>query len=253
MCLIVFAANCHPDYPLVVAANRDEFYQRPTSGAHFWPDHPQLLAGRDEELSGTWLGVTRNGRFAAVTNYREGQQPPAPRSRGELVTAFLTGTASANDYANTLKADEQQYNGYNLILFDGDQLVSCSNRFDAVQTLSPGLYGLSNHLLETPWPKVQTAKANLRSTLNQSQITTEALLDTLTRRTPYPPQELPDTGIDAEWEQALSPPFVITDHYGTRCSTAVLFDRWGKVEFVEQSFSAQGEATDRAAMTFAID
>ena len=236
MCLIAIAFQCHSHYPLIVVANRDEFYDRPTLPAGFWHDSPELLAGRDQQAGGTWLGINKNGRFAAITNYREGKPPPAPRSRGELTINFLTGNASASEYGRLLKASNELYNGYSLLLYDGLQLVACSNRHQLIKSLSPGLYGLSNHLLDTPWPKVVLAKDNLKALLKEQQITAEQLMECLSSKTPFSSDQLPNTGLGPGWERSLSPPFVNSQEYGTRCCTTLLVSDARKVVFSEQSF-----------------
>lgn len=236
MCLIVFAHQIHPEYPLALAANRDEFYQRPARPAHFWEQRPSLLAGRDELLGGTWLGISRNGRFAAVTNYREGQQPAAPRSRGELPLNFLTGHDSALAYALGIREHDDDYNGYNLLMHDGEQLVYCGNRHPRIEPLAPGLYGLSNHLLDTPWPKVRLAKTNLQALLSQHELSPETLLRTISHREPFSDNELSKTRVHPNWKLSLSPPFIDTDGYGTRSSTALLISNTGKVRFLEQNY-----------------
>jgi uncharacterized protein with NRDE domain len=167
MCLILIAWQAHPDYPLVVAANRDEFFARPTAAAAFWPDAPQVLAGRDLEAGGTWLGVSRQRRFAALTNYREGgRQRVDARSRGALVADFLTSRASPVAYLTQLETAAAEYNGFNLVVGDGESLAYYSNRGDGQpRWLKPGIYGLSNHLLDTPWPKLASAKAAFAAAL----------------------------------------------------------------------------------------
>ncbi len=236
MCLIVFAHQLHSRYPLILAANRDEFYQRPTAPAHWWEQQPGLLAGRDMLLGGTWLGISRNGRFAAVTNYREGRQPAALRSRGELTLDFLAGHDPALAHALRIRERNHEYNGYNLLLYDGNQLVYCSNRHTNIEPLPPGLYGLSNHLLNTPWPKVRLTKDLLQKLISQPTLHTEQLLHTVSSRKPFSNDELPNTGVSSAWERSLSPPFVDTGEYGTRSSTGLLIDQEGNVSFVEQNY-----------------
>lgn len=238
MCLILFAYQTHPRHRLVVAANRDEFYARPTAPAAFWSDAPEVLAGRDLREGGTWLGVTRGGRFAAVTNVREPEmyRVGAP-SRGFLVSDFLRGSESPEVYAERLAETGGEYNGFNLLLVDGRSLVWLSNRGEGARTLEPGVYGLSNALLDTPWPKVEMGKEDLRRALegDGDEALAAALFATLARRDPAPDARLPATGIGAERERALSSAFIATPEYGTRCSTVLLMGRDGAVSFTERT------------------
>lgn len=248
MCLILFAHRAHPGYPLVVAANRDEFYERPTAPAAFWEDARDVLAGRDLRAGGTWMGVTRSGRWAAITNYRD---PPAARpgapSRGHLVGDFLRGDAPPGDYLAAVAARAREYDGFNLLVGDGSEVYYFGNRDVAepqgaerdgrVRRLEPGVYGLSNHLLDTPWPKVERGKRALQALLAaEAGPTPGALLEILYDTEIAPAQALPDTGVGPEWERLLSASFVATPRYGTRSSTALLIDGAGKVTFVERSF-----------------
>lgn len=244
MCLILFAYEAHPEYRLVVAANRDEFYERPTAAAGFWPEAPGVLAGRDLLHGGTWLGVTRGGRFAAVTNYRD----PAVKienapSRGALVTEFLKSIESAGEYTRGLAARAGEYNGFNLLAGDGRSLYYFSNRGGPPRELGPGVYGLSNALLDTPWPKVVRGRRALAEVVKSGdalapEVVTRVLLD----RVRAADAELPETGVGLEVERVLSPLFIESPGYGTRCSTAVLLDRAGRLTFVERTFEAGAEA-----------
>lgn len=260
MCLIVIAHRAHPRYPLVVAANRDEFYERPSARAHFWPDVPELLAGRDRRAGGTWLGITRAGRFAAVTNYRDphGHRPDA-RTRGALVSGYLGGDAPPGEYLRELAGHAQEYNGFSLLVGELSELWFYSNRAPAdepaegAQRLAPGLYGLSNHLLDTPWPKVERGKAALQRYLEHDMLSVDDLLELLADRAPASDPELPHTGVTEAWERALSPIFVRTERYGTRCSTALLVDRERRAVLKEQNFDPHGEPTSAAAYEFEID
>lgn len=238
MCLIVVAYRSHPDYPLIVAANRDEFYQRPTDPAGFWPDHPQLLAGRDRRAGGTWLGITTNGRFAAVTNVRNGrEQPhPQPRSRGELPPQFLLSAQSTARYSQRLSEQHHHYAGFNLLLFDGHTLGYHSNRDAPQPELAPGLYGLSNAALDTPWPKLRRARHALGDAIRADTPDPEQLFQLLADPLPAPADALPDTGIDPHWEALLSSCFITSQEYGTRCSTVLLVASDGRAELLERSF-----------------
>lgn len=241
MCLILVASHAHPDYPLVVAANRDEFFARPSAAASFWPDAPQVLAGRDLEAGGSWLGITRQGRFAALTNYREGgQQRPETPSRGALVAGFLTGEANAERYLNDLAAHGADYNGFNLFVGDGRRLGYYTNRGAGPRWLASGIYGLSNHLLDTPWPKLATAKAAFAKALADLP-RPEPFFDLLTDREIVPDPHLPESGVPRDWERILSAVFVNSPDYGTRASTLLTIDRNGLVTLTERSFGAAAE------------
>jgi len=242
MCLVLLAWDSHPDYRLVVGANRDEFYARPTAPANWWEDAPNVLAGRDLRVGGTWAGVTRSGRFAAVTNVREPQayREGAP-SRGFLVANFLVSRAPSLGYAAGLMPIAPSFNGFNLLLFDGTSLVWTSNRASGARTLPPGVYGLSNAVLDTPWPKVVNGKADLRDALAAPVDELESrIFASLARRDPAPEGQLPATGIDPDRERALSSAFITTPEYGTRSSTVILIARDGRVTFVERTTPLDG-------------
>ncbi len=240
MCLILFAWRQRDDFPLVVAANRDEFYARPTQAADFWDDHPEILGGRDLKERGTWLGVTRKGRFAALTNYRDPRsiKPDAP-SRGWLVRDFLLGAESAQDYLAGLEKESARYNGFSLVLGDPEGLHYYSNRGGGPVSLPPGVYGLSNHLLDTPWPKVRRARERFRRvvTAEKSRPRTEALFAVLADRRRPGDDELPDTGIGLEWERLLAAIFIVSPIYGTRSSTVLIRDSRNRILFVERQFN----------------
>lgn len=254
MCLLVLAFKAHPRYRLVVAANRDEFHHRPTEPAHFWPDRPNLLAGRDLEAGGTWLGVTRGGRFAALTNFREpGRHRADAPSRGGLVTAFLTGRETPLDFLASLAERAVRYNGFSLVVADGTRLAHLSNRGAAPAPISPGVHGLSNHLLDTPWPKVTRTRDRLRELLARDQVEPSSLLDLLADRDPPPDAELPDTGVGLELERLLGPPCVVSLTYGTRCSTALLVGRDGEVRLVERTLDPNGNPTATREHRFMVE
>ena len=245
MCLIVFAYKSHPEYRLIMAANRDEFYQRPTLPASFWEDHPSVLAGRDQQAGGTWLGVNTSGRLAAITNFREGLAEPAAHSRGALTSNFLTNRNTPLEFARQIRAKGENYNGFNLLLADHEQLVYCSNRTEKITTLQPGVHSLSNHLLNTPWPKAEHSRQELEQLIGHKQIDIDALISCLHRREPFPDEHLPTTGISLEMERTLSPPFIVSEEYGTRCTTVVLWRNNGSGTFVEQSYLPGGDTGER--------
>lgn len=243
MCLVLLVHGVHPEYRLIVAANRDEFYDRPTSPAAYWTDAPDLLAGRDLRAGGTWLGITRDGRFAAVTNFRQGQrESPAARSRGHLVSGYLMGELGLSDYMSQVERDAQLYNGFNLVAADTRDVSYCSNRGGEVRVLPPGIYGLSNHLLDTPWPKVTAGKAAVGALAGGSAAPDPIaeLFALLSDQTRPADDRLPDTGISREWERLLSSAFIASPEYGTRSSTVVLVGRDGQVTFAERSFARDG-------------
>jgi len=250
MCLILIAHQAHPGYPLVVGANRDEFYARPTAPAGFWADAPDVLAGRDLQASGTWLGVTRDLRFAAVTNFRDMRSmQPRTRSRGELTGAFLRGDSPAERYLEGVRRRADEYNGFNLFVADATGLFYFSNRDGEVRRLGPGVYGLSNHLLDTPWPKVSELKPKFRAVIHEP-IDPETIRDILADRSVAQDAALPDTGVGLERERLLSAAFVVSDAYGTRSTTALSVGVDRIVRFNEWSFGPAGESIGQAAFTF---
>lgn len=252
MCLLLFAYRAHPDYPLVIAANRDEFHRRPAAPAGWW-EEGDILAGRDLEAGGTWFGLNRCGRFAAVTNFRDpGNHLPGARSRGDVVVATLRTELNGPAWLHRLEAEGERYNGFNLLFGGADEGVfSFSNRSRQPGQLAPGIYGLSNHLLETPWPKVLRGKAKLHAYLHSAQLPSlEPLLDLLGDREPAPDGELPATGIGIEWERLLSSIFIVSADYGTRASTAVLVDSSGQIHFMERAFDPKGEPISERRFRF---
>jgi uncharacterized protein with NRDE domain len=240
MCLILFAYNVHPDYRLILAANRDEFYDRPSAPADFWTSHPQVLAGKDLKEKGTWLGVTKEGKFAAITNYRDpaSWKEGAP-SRGRLVSRYLTGSAGPEKYLRNVVKKADVYNGFNLLLGDGADLFVYSNRGN-VRNLSAGIYGLSNELLDTRWPKVQRGKQLLKRALAKKGKELEgALFDLLADRAVPADRDLPDTGIGLEWERLLSTMFIKSPVYGTRSSTLLLIGKNKRIKLIEKNYNGE--------------
>ena len=255
MCLLLLAYKTHPNYPLVLAANRDEAYRRPTAYAAFWQDHPHIYGGRDLEHGGTWLGITRGGRIAAVTNFRDGYAPKnGTRSRGELVRNYLRGTQPAPDYINRVSREANVYNGFNLIAGDLEDLYYYSNRGNHVTALTPGIHGLSNHLLNTPWPKVERGRKVLADLLQLgAQELAEGLFAVLADRAVAHDDALPDTGVGLPRERVLSPAFISSPNYGTRSSTVVLVDNHGQVLFIERSFGERGKALQAVTGRFTLE
>ena len=253
MCIILVAWRTLPGYPLVVAANRDEFFARPTATAGFWADHREVLAGRDLEGNGTWLGITRRGRFAALTNYREpGSRQVSAKSRGRLVADFLTGQTQTESYLKTAAADAERFNGYNLLVGDGDSLAWFSNVTGGGKLLPPGIFGLSNGLLDTPWPKLTAAKSALVSALEalpQDDKFFELLRDDII----HPDEILPRTGVSLEWERRLSATFVRAPGYGTRSSTLLTVNTDGIAVFDERTWLESGTAGPRRRFRFRLE
>jgi uncharacterized protein with NRDE domain len=248
MCLLVFAWQPEADALLVFAGNRDERHARAAAPAGFWQDAPRVLAGRDLEAGGTWLGVTPTGRFAVVTNYREGLNPPrAQRSRGELPAEFLKGGMPPRDYLHELRGRAQEYGGFSLVFGDRTGLYYLSNRDPRSGAIAPGIHGMSNHLLDTPWPKVQRSKQRLALLLEQDTIAGESLFQLLHDRDAAEDAELPDTGIGQELERQVSAPFVINPVYGTRCSTTLCLRADGGLRFAERRFDPAGERIETRA------
>src|SRR5690606_980856 len=239
MCLIVFAWRPGESLPLVLAANRDEFYDRPSLPLAAWDDVPGVYAGRDLQAGGTWLGLGANGRFAALTNIRDPRQPPHGRSRGELPLLFLRGKQSLTDFMAAAAARAEEYSGFNLLAGEGDQHWHLKPRSGAPQALAPGLYGLSNADLDTPWPKVEKGKALLQQGLPNPELT--ELIELLHDDGQPADAELPDTGIGLDAERMLSGIFIATRTYGTRASTALIMHADGRREVLERSYGPYGE------------
>ena len=261
MCLILFAWRSHPRYPLVFAGNRDESYGRPSAPAGFWSDDPRIYGGRDLEQGGTWLGLSLSGRIAAVTNYRERPRiGKMPRSRGELTARFLRGGDTPPDYLAQVARSAGEYGPFSLLAGDGESLWYSSNRAapngsqPPFHELAAGVYGLSNHLLDTPWLKVASGKRRLARLLGAGEAQlTAGLFEILGDRDPAPDEELPDTGVGPRRERELSPLFIAGDHYGTRASTVVLIDRDQNVLFVERRFGPRGEPLGVTEQRFALE
>jgi uncharacterized protein with NRDE domain len=228
MCVIFFAFKKHPRFPLVLLANRDEFYERPTARADFWQDAPEIFAGRDLVHGGTWLGMAKSGRFSAVTNYRDPLAPTGRLSRGNLVSDFLKSDQTVEEYLAGIKANAADFSGFNLLvgeLSPQNQTIGYySNREDRIKILAPGVYGLSNHLLDTPWRKVEKGKAELSAVLEKKSFEPDEFFDILADKTPAADADLPDTGIGFEREKLLSSVYIETPVYGTRSSSLVLID-----------------------------
>ncbi|MFP4037692.1 MAG: NRDE family protein [Desulfobacteraceae bacterium] len=247
MCLIVLGLEAHPEYRLVLAANRDEFYERPSAPAEFWKEAPEVLAGRDLKGGGTWTGVTRTGKIALLTNFRDpASRKENPPSRGLLVSDYLMGGRGPVEFLQQLSCRAHLYDGFNLILGRGAELYWYSNRGGAIRRIEPGVHGLSNHLLNTPWPKVRRAKGALARILSGgSRVEEEDLFRLLADRTRPLDRELPSTGMPLDWERILSPVFIVSPTYGTRSSTLLFLDRQGTLTFVERTHDPGAGGTVR--------
>jgi len=253
MCLINFRLNDHEKYKLVLAANRDEEYHRQADPAKFWEDDGNILAGRDLRGTGTWLGITMDGRIAALTNIRNNDEllNTNLKTRGLLVSGFLQSKDSAEKYLTSLKADAGEYSGFNLIAGFPDELYYLNNYENEVQKIEDGVHGLSNHHLDTPWPKVVKGKHMLSEITSGKDIDVEALFRLLKDSDTAPREDLPDTGLSIELETQLSPLFIDTEHYGTRCSTVLVVDKDDNVDFTERTYE-HGRMTDEKRYAFTI-
>lgn len=252
MCLILFGYRAHPAYPLVLAANRDEFYERPSAPAEFWPSNPEILGGRDLTAGGSWLAVSRQGKLAAVTNFRDARPRAAPRSRGHLVSEYLGSNMSGEEQIQFLAPTLAEFGGFNLLLMDPRGLHYASNRTPEHRAVAPGIHGLSNHLLDSAWPKAEAGKAKLRAQIERSreqpyrsrEQLIEELFGVLADRSQCPDEHLPNTGVSVEWERKLSAAFIHSADYGTRASTVIVLDHEGHLEFVERSFDGAGQCAE---------
>ncbi|NOY70230.1 MAG: NRDE family protein [Deltaproteobacteria bacterium] len=238
MCLIAIAIKRHPDFPLIIAANRDEFYDRPTAPLGLWEDNSNILAGRDLKEGGTWLGATRIGRIAAVTNFRDfSHVMKSSLSRGELVSKFLDGIDELGTFLNKLRKGRDRYNGFNLLFGDMNRLFWYSNVADRHEILKPGIHIVSNHLLNTPWPKTEKIRKKMDGLLeNRDKIEPEEILAMLLDRRRPGDELLPDTGVSLEWERILSPVFVTSEIYGTRSSSVIMVHKNGTLTFIERNY-----------------
>jgi uncharacterized protein with NRDE domain len=257
MCLLVLAWQVHPRYRLVVAANRDEFHERPTAAMAQWPAPDDIIAGRDLRAGGTWLAMDRKRRFGIVTNFRELQRPaPDAPSRGNLIPDYLRNEAGAKRYFEKLEQTANDYSGFNLLLADRDELWYGSNRAERfARLLPPGIYGLSNEFLDTPWPKLQRVRRQFDPLLTRgADVSKDELFAILADRTQAGVnEELPKTSLSPEWEQLLSSPFISNKDYGTRSSTIVLLETSGAVSLTERRFDPTGMAMPETKFEFHTD
>ncbi len=253
MCLLLISYLSHPEYKLIIAANRDEFYKRPATPAQFWTEHPTLLAGKDLEGGGTWLGLTTAGKFSAITNYRDirnlKQNTP---TRGKIVTDFLLNNNSLTEFSKELKEKADLYNGYNLIFGNLYGMNYFSNQTKTLYELKPGIYGLSNHLLDTPWYKIEKSKELFLNVLTKKDILMEDFFEILSDKTVSPDDLLPDTGLEKPVERAMSAIFVSTPEYGTRSSTVILVNNQNQASFTEKSMNYETGKWIKSSFEFEI-
>jgi uncharacterized protein with NRDE domain len=253
MCLIAFAWQADAEFPLVVGANRDEWHDRPAAPANWWQDHPDILAGRDLKAGGTWLAVTREGRFAALTNFRDpsDRKADAP-SRGQLIPDFLLSGLSPHHYLLELRKTANRYQGFNLLVGDLDSFFYFGSRIGEIFAVPPGVHALSNHTLNEPWPKVENAKSALVAALRAKmswKARQMAIYDFLSNDNRPADSVLPDTGVGLEWERVLSPSLIVTDAYGTRCSTVLAIDASRYLQFTEYTRDRTGTVTSQASFS----
>lgn len=256
MCLILLAYKASAEWPLVVASNRDEAYSRPTQVAQFWADAPHVLGGRDLEKGGTWMGVDLNGRFAAVTNFRQGlAQQDAPKSRGELVAHYLREQTPAHQYLQWVNDEHEQYAGFSAIMGHVKALYFYSNRARLIKPLEPGVHGLSNALLDTPWPKVNSGKEELSRLIFEEKTShSDSFFEMLLDQSTYDAALLPHTGIEPHREKALSAKFIAQDErYGTRSSTVIRVHCSGLVHYAERSYAPWGLCTNAIEYSFQLN
>ena len=257
MCLIVLAWKAHPRYPLVLATNRDELHERHSAPLDYWEDRTNVLGGRDMEKGGSWLATNVDGRWAAVTNYRDGSPSSAPApSRGHLVSDYVSSDQRVAAYAADVEESLSEYSGCNLLISGPEGLFYASNRHESgprsrIETVTPGIHGLSNHLLDTPWPKVERCKQHMETLLDSDdEAITRSLFELLADRSIAHDSDLPSTGVSLERERVLSAPFIVADTYGTRASTVLLIDNQGAAQMHERGFDADGAEIGQRSFSF---
>ena len=246
MCLIAFAYKKHPNFPLIIIANRDEFYERPTKAVHFWDDAPHILAGKDLRMNGSWLGVSKSRRFAAITNYRDPSRPETGLlSRGAIVKSFLNTEKTSVDFVKELRGNKDLYGGFNVLLYDGEQMRHYNNVFDEHTVVVPGVHSVSNATLNSPWPKATFAAKVLQQAIDKETIETNQLISLLENDVIASEDILPDTGVGIYLERALSAAFVKLPNYGTRCSTAITINKKGHIQLQERTYEQGKFAFDK--------
>lgn len=258
MCLILFSNNNHPHYKLILASNRDEFYDRPTEKAHWWGENKTILAGLDKKSNGTWLGVSGAGRLSAVTNFRAptALKSNAP-SRGVLVSGFLEAECTPSDYLDTIRDSGERYSGFNLLAGDMDSLYYYSNMNNQVGKIEPGYHGLCNSFLNTPWPKLKNGLSMFqRAVEGKKNIPVDEIFTILGDTTLPHDNSLPETGVGITWERILAPIFINSDVYGTRSSAIITVDHDSNLTFIERTFDKTGPdsfETETVEFSFRVD
>ncbi|MEX1267133.1 MAG: NRDE family protein [Woeseia sp.] len=251
MCLIVFAWQSHPDYRLILAGNRDELHRRPAQAMGWWPDAQNVLGGRDLQAGGTWLAINRNGRLAAVTNYRENPgSRKQPHSRGELVSDFVRGKKPPGSWCNDIPADD--YAGFCLLAADNDSLCYTSNRTNGTTLLDAGIYGLSNASLDTPWPKLVRCRDRLAALIDENRVNPGVLFELLADTTPAPAGQVDNEHLPFDVARAVSAPFIRTRDYGTRCTSVLLVSHDGRALVTERRYDRDGHPAGESEFRFAI-
>ncbi len=253
MCLVVFGLNTHEKYRLVFVANRDEFFKRPTQPAHEWVDSG-IIAGKDLEADGTWMGVNKKGKLAAITNYRDlkNLKKGAP-SRGMLTRDFLESDLSIIEYLEKIKIKAAEYNGFNLLLADKHRVIHYSNVSKVITEIEDGIHGLSNALLDTPWPKVKKVKSRLKDAMRNNSLNESSLINMISDKELAADEELPDTGVPFELEKQLSSMYIRIPGYGTRCTTVVKISKQGFLEYTEVAYNEAGELISRNEFSFQVE
>ncbi len=249
MCLIVFAVNAHPDYPFILAGNRDEFYERPARAAAKWNTEPTIVAGKDLKAGGTWLGVAQTGRIAALTNFRDMRQikKNAP-SRGDIVTDVLTSPKTVPDYFTQLQKSAKNYNGFNLLAGTPDAFYHFSSVENSFQKTETGVYSISNAHLNTSWPKTDWAQQEFKKILKSGHIENDSIFNLLKNQQTYPKERLPKTGLPEHLEIAVSAVFIKTENYGTRCSTLIKVNSKGGIYFEERTYSTEDTSVTKRSI-----
>lgn len=253
MCILFVAVNQHQDFPLIIAANRDEFFNRGTSESHIWQGQQGIIAGKDLQAGGTWMGVNQLGFIASLTNIRAPQTVNViARTRGELVSHYLQ--SPRQDYAQRLRSTRGNYNGYNLLFGKWNDLAVYNNQLDSLQSLTTGFYGLSNASLNSPWPKINKGVGKLEEYCQNGQdINPEILFGLLLDTQQAPDQDLPETGVPIDWERRLSSIFILGDEYGTRSSTVLKVDKNQQVQWHERTYNNQAVCTSSQSFHFDIN
>ncbi|MGF1636708.1 MAG: NRDE family protein [Cyclobacteriaceae bacterium] len=249
MCLIALAINSHPKYKLILAANRDEFYERPTTQAHWWAKHPDVLAGKDLKSGGTWIGINKSLKWSAITNYRDpSQMQQKTTSRGHLVSNYLIESQKPEAYLSYVKTDAAKYNGFNLLAADAEKCWYYSNMMGKVLPVDSGVHALSNHFLDTPWPKARQVQVGLEKLISKDLVNPDSLFELMMNKNQAADETLPDTGIDLELERKLSPVFIQFEKYGTRSTTVLLIDQHNESFFSEVTWNETGQQVSKIEM-----